>query len=121
MRHEGKVVGLAAMGDPRSLYGEFSRALALSADGRSLDSKFVGTAQAEARRYDFLKSAIQGHRREDVSAAAQRVLEDVCAGLVRNFLAATGLRRVALNGGVFANVKLNQRIAALSEVDDVFV
>jgi carbamoyltransferase len=41
--------------------------------------------------------------------------------LVRNYLAETGLRRVALNGGVFANVKLNQRIAALPEVDSLFV
>jgi carbamoyltransferase len=121
MRHEGKVVGLAAMGRPEPLYATFSRALGLSADGGSLSSEFVGPPGGEARRYEFLKQAIQGHSRENVSAAAQQVLEDVAVKLVRNFLAKTGMRRVALNGGVFANVKLNQRIAQLTEVESVFV
>ena len=122
MRHEGKVVGLAAMGNPAPLYDTFSRALGLSADGgRRLASQFVGRPDAELARLEFLRQAVQGHSREDVSAAAQRVLEDVVVKLVRTFLQETGLRLVALNGGVFANVKLNQRIAQLPEVDSVFV
>lgn len=121
MRHEGKVVGLAALGDAKPLHAAFSRAFRLSADGRHFDSEFAGQPQAEGRRYAFLKEAIQGHSREDVAAAAQQVLEEVSVQLVRNYLAETGLRRVALNGGVFANVKLNQRIAALPEVDSLFV
>ena len=121
MRHEGKVVGLAAMGNPEPLYAQFRRAFRPSADARSLDSEFVGQPQPEGRRYAFLKQAIQGHSREDVSAACQKVLEDVVLDVVRNYLVETGQRRIALNGGVFANVKLNQRIAALAEVDSVFV
>ncbi|MSP96922.1 MAG: hypothetical protein EXR29_06780 [Betaproteobacteria bacterium] len=121
MRHEGKVVGLAAMGDPAPLYDAFRRALRPSADGDRLDSEFVGQSQAEGRRHAYLKQAIQGHSRENVSAACQRVLEDGVLELVRKFLTETGQRRIALNGGVFANVKLNQRIAALPEVDSIFV
>ncbi|MBI4294354.1 MAG: hypothetical protein HY661_22975 [Betaproteobacteria bacterium] len=121
LRHEGKVVGLAAMGDHRPLYDVFSRALGVSSDGNSLSSDFIGRPQAEALRRQFLVQASAGHSRENVSAAAQRLLEDVVVRLVRNFLAETGMRKVALNGGVFANVKLNQRIAALPEVDSVFV
>jgi len=120
MRHEGKVVGLAAMGDPRPLYDAFLRALRVAADGKTLTSDFTGT-DAEARRLAYLREAIVGHSREDISAAAQQVLEDVALELIRNFLKASGQRKVALNGGVFANVKLNQRIAALPEVDAVFV
>jgi carbamoyltransferase len=121
LRHEGKVVGLAAMGDPEPLYAAFSAALKLSADGQSLSSDFIGQEQAEARRYAYLRDAIKGHSRENIAAAAQKRLEDVATELVRNFLVETGLKRVALNGGVFANVKLNQRIAALDEVEQVFV
>ena len=120
MRHEGKVVGLAAMGDPQPLYNAFRAALRLSADGFALASDFAG-AQAEARRLSHLKDAIAGHSRENISAAAQQILEDVVLDLVRNYLRHTGLRRLALNGGVFANVKLNQRIALLPELDEVFV
>ncbi len=121
MRHEGKVVGLAAMGDPGPLYDAFRRAFGTSPDQSRLDSEFVGQPQSEGRRYAYLKQAIQGHSRENVSAACQKVLEDVVLELVRKFLADTGQRRIALNGGVFANVKLNQRIAALPEVDGIFV
>ncbi len=121
LRHEGKVVGLAALGNPKPLYGAFSRALRLSADGCTTTSDFAGQSQAEARRYQYLQETIRGHSRENISAAAQQVLEDVAVALIRNFLRETGLRDVALNGGVFANVKLNQRVAVLPEVERVFV
>lgn len=121
LRHEGKVVGLAAYGNSSDLYETFLRALRLSADGQTLDSDFAGLPDAETKRYNFLKEAITGHSRENIAAAAQQVLEDVVLALVRNFLSQTGAGNVALNGGVFANVKLNQRIAELPEVEEVFI
>lgn len=121
LRHEGKVVGLAAIGDPSKLYDAMTRALRLSEDGFALDSEFAGDAQSEARRHAYLQAAIAGASREDISAATQKRLEDVAVDLVRRFLVETGMRHVALNGGVFANVKLNQRIAELAEVDRMFV
>lgn len=122
LRHEGKVVGLAAMGDPKPLYAAFTKALRLAPDGLHLDSDFSGPdRRSELRRYHYLEQAIQGHTRENVSAAAQKVLEDVVVTLVRNFLAHSSMKNVALNGGVFANVKLNQRIAELQEVGKIFV
>jgi carbamoyltransferase len=121
LRHEGKVVGLAAMGNPGPLLPAFRRALALSEDSQRFHSEFVGLPDAERRRFECLREAIKGHSREDISAAAQRLTEDVAVELVRRFLQETGERRVALNGGVFANVKLNQRIAALPHVERIFV
>ena len=117
MRHEGKVVGLAAMGDPERLYADFRRAFHVAKDGHRFASDFA----SEDERYRFLKQAIIGHSREDVAAAAQKVLEDAVIALVRRYLADTGEKCVALNGGVFANVKLNQRIAELDEVEKIFV
>lgn len=121
LRHEGKVVGLAALGDPGPLREPFCKALGLSTDGQRFSSEFGEGEKAEARRFEFLKQAISGHSRENISAACQQVLEDVVLNLVRNFLKATGMRRIALNGGVVANVKLNQRIAMMDEVEKVFV
>ena len=117
MRHEGKVVGLAAMGDSAPLYSAFCKAFHLAADGKRFASDF----STEDARFQFLKKSIIGHRREDVAAAVQKVLEDAVLDLVRRYLAETGECCVALNGGVFANVKLNQRIAELAEVDKIFV
>ena len=121
LRHEGKIVGLAALGDPCKLLGKFEKALALDVNRRTFTSAQAGLPDAEAARYAYMREAISGETRENVAAAAQQTLENAVVALVRRFLIETGCRQVALNGGVFANVKLNQRIAALDEVDSVFV
>lgn len=121
LRHEGKVVGLAAMGDPQGLMESFRPALSVAASGRSFTSAFVGKADPEAERYEHLRRTIARAKREDVAAAAQQILEDSVVALVRKFLVDTGERNLALNGGVFANVKLNQRIASLPELDSLFI
>jgi len=117
VRHEGKVLGLAAFGNPTALLSTFKHALRLSPCGTKFDSDF----EAYEDRKKFLSKSIQGHSREDVAAAAQQTLEDAYVGLVRNQITQTGLRHVAMNGGVAANVKLNQRIAALPGVESIFV
>ncbi|HLX78989.1 MAG TPA: carbamoyltransferase N-terminal domain-containing protein, partial [Burkholderiales bacterium] len=121
LRHEGKVLGLAAAGSPALLADALRKAMRLTPDGRRLDCEFVSLPFPQPRRKEFLASQINGHRREDVAAAAQIVFEDAIVTLTRNFLHESGMRRLALNGGVFANVKLNQRLAALPEVDGLFV
>ena len=129
LRHEGKVLGLAAHGDSRKLYKEFRRALRAAATtparsnypGDSFESDFVGRDDAYEARETYLKELVRAHPREDVAAAAQAVFEDAIEQVARDLLAHTGQRRLAVNGGVFANVKLNQRLAALPELDRLFV
>ena len=120
MRHEGKIVGLAAMGTYENLYDDFNKAFQLSDSGNTLSSIFSGE-DAERQRINYLKEVSDGHSREDISATTQQILEDVVLQLIKNYLKETGLRKLALNGGVFANVKLNQRIAMLPELDDIFI
>ena len=121
LRHEGKVLGLAAFGQPSALLEPFCRAMRLSADGHGFASDFAGLERALDRRHEFLAKVVRGQARETVAAAAQQVFEEVIVALVLNFLRESGQRRLALNGGVFANVKLNQRLAALPEVESLFV
>ena len=125
LRHEGKVLGLAAHGDSRKLYKDFRRALRASPRsnyyGNSFESDFVGRDDAYAAREAYLDALVQAHPRQDVAAAAQAVFEDAIEEVARDLLVRTGQRRLAVNGGVFANVKLNQRLAALPELDRLFV
>ncbi len=121
LRHEGKVLGLAAYGDPSKLADTFRHAMRLSSDGAGFDSDFAGKPRGYDAREAFLREAIRGHTRENVAAAAQAVFEEAIVALVRNFMRETGMKNLAVNGGVFANVKLNQRIAALAEVEHLFV
>lgn len=125
LRHEGKVLGLAAHGDASRLYKDFHRALRASPSrdhpGNSFDSEFVGRDDAYSAREVYLKTLVRAHPREHVAAAAQAVFEDAIVEVARDLLARTGQRRLAVNGGVFANVKLNQRLAALPELERLFV
>jgi len=51
---------------------------------------------------------------------AQRLLEQTVCHLVRWAVAATGLRKVCVGGGVGLNVKMNQALFEMAEVEDVF-
>ena len=125
LRHEGKVLGLAAHGDPQKLYKEFRRALRAAPRsnyaGNCFESDFTGRPDAYAAREAYLAGLVRAHSREDAAAAAQAVFEDAIVEVARDLLARTGKRALAVNGGVFANVKLNQRLAALPELDRLFV
>jgi carbamoyltransferase len=121
LRHEGKVLGLAAFGDPAPLRPAMAAALRASADATDFDSDFAGRPDAYALRAAHIGQAVRGRSREEVAAAAQDALESSVVAVIRSFLAQTGEKRLAVNGGVFANVKLNQRLAALPEVESLFV
>jgi carbamoyltransferase len=58
---------------------------------------------------------------EQFAYLAQRVVEHVCVSLALDAVRLTGLRRLALAGGVVSNVKATRRIRLLPEVEDVYV
>ncbi|MFO0586946.1 MAG: carbamoyltransferase C-terminal domain-containing protein [Polyangiaceae bacterium] len=112
-RHEGKIVGLAAFGDPSKLYDRVRARFNLEHD-----DYFRFTS---AQDPFFEKELVAKYSREDIAAAYQRVLEDVAVHYVKKWLARTGATRVACAGGVFANVKMNQRIMEIDGVEKMFV
>ena len=61
------------------------------------------------------------YHREDIAASAQTLLEECTVAFVRSFIAETGLKDVVLAGGIFANVKVNQRVAEIPGVESVFI
>jgi carbamoyltransferase len=118
-RHEGKVTGLAAFGDPQVCTGTFRRMI----DYRDRIVANVGPCFSPflTGRAPEIEEALTGCSREDMAAGAQHLLEEITIAYLREFLTRTQLRNVCLAGGVFGNVKLNQRILELSEVDDIYV
>ncbi|MBA2565414.1 MAG: carbamoyltransferase [Gemmatimonadetes bacterium] len=115
-KHEGKITGLAAYGSP--IYADFFRTLIDYRDGRIVN-------RGRAMYWDAIRKIRAGlpadAKREDVAASIQRVLEDVVAEYCRYWIRRSGVRDVVLSGGVFSNVKLNQRIHELDEVDELVV
>ena len=58
---------------------------------------------------------------KDLAAAAQLQLEKALVGLVKKYVAKTGIRKVCMAGGVALNCLANQKIEALEEVESLFV
>jgi carbamoyltransferase len=111
-RHEGKIVGLAAYGDPTVLrdvlLARFSRE---PGDFRILESNNIYFTRLLATQFPKI----------DVAAAYQHVLEVVATGYVEHYLRQTGTTSVVLSGGVVANVKLNQRLKEIPGVAKLFI
>lgn len=116
-RHEGKVMGLAARAEPpEALLAHIRDRLRFREPGFTRAPLF----RSEARTDPFWR-AFERWTREEIASAAQKVLEEAVVGFVQHWMRRTGRRSVALAGGIFANVKLNLRIAQLEEVERVWV
>ena len=114
-RHEGKLTGLAAWGDP----------VLKDAIGRLFHIDDAGHISTGFGSYDDMGRALgdlfDGHKREDIAASIQAFLEETVLEAVGRLVRRTGARRLGLSGGVHANVKLNQRLAEELPLDEVFV
>jgi len=71
--------------------------------------------------YHRLAKIFECRRFDHVAAAVQQFLEDVLVDWVKHCVQATGIPHVMLSGGVFMNVKANQRILDLPCVQSLYV
>ncbi len=117
-RHEGKLTGLAAWGGARGdqIYELLASHFSVNEQGE-VTSDFK--SRRAMRKYIFHIS--DGEAKEEVAAAVQRLLELNTLSSIRKLLHHYPARRIGLAGGVFGNVRLNQRIAEECDVDEVFV
>jgi carbamoyltransferase len=113
----GKVTGLAAYGDWRPAWPIVSQLFSLDRDG----TDFAVSPLWSRHRRRGLFADLSRFSPADVSAATQRRFEEVMVAYVRRAVRETGQGCVALAGGIFGNVKLNQRIAELPEVQELFI
>ncbi len=114
LRHEGKVLGLAAFGQP--VFAErLKRFYRVGEDGQ-----IKGLAPLKKIAAEIDAIATEG-KREDVAASAQQTLEDLTLASLERIVARRPSKHLGVSGGVFANVKLTQRVAARFPFEEVFV
>jgi carbamoyltransferase len=114
LRHEGKVLGLAAFGKP--IYAPRLRKFyELLDDG---EIRAVVHAREIVRTVEEIAAS---GKREDVAASVQDVLEELTLASLDRMMKRNPARNLALCGGVFANVKLTQHIAERFPFDEIFV
>tara|TARA_Y100000768_G_C23990123_1_gene691857 strand:- start:6814 stop:8658 length:1845 start_codon:yes stop_codon:yes gene_type:complete len=132
-RHEGKLTGLAAYGDANVLYDNFSNIISYDSNSKQIEFnlKKLGYGSRYIRRIKTYWRLINGTylpgdlthpllnyfgrvaknaSKEDVSAATQKIFEEIYIKYFSDMIKETGLTDLAVAGGNFANVKLNQRI-----------
>jgi carbamoyltransferase len=114
-RHEGKLTGLAAGGEPL-LYDALARHFRLGEDGL-IKSDFTSTRVMQRT----IQKICLGHSREAIAASIQKLTEDLMSGAIGHWLGRTKARRLALGGGLFANVSLNRLLAETLPLDEIFI
>ncbi len=115
-KHEGKITGLAAYGKP--IYYRMLNSLIAYAEGKTVYKGGILFGSALKRIRQLIG---EDFKKEDLASSIQMLSEDISKEHVQFWAQKTGMRRVALAGGVFSNVRINQEIHELPEIDDIFV
>ncbi len=109
---------LATGGDPDAFVfpgarGAKPTGVGRQAFARSLDFSFAGVKTALLYRLREMPEAQARERASDLAASYQAAILDALMQRIEQGLQRTGLRRVAVGGGVAANGELRRRLAAL--------
>jgi carbamoyltransferase len=114
-RHEGKLTGLAAMGEP-----VFAQEIQ-----RHFHMDDTGRIHSDVPSFRDMRLLMRGFAaktsRENIAASVQHVLEDLTQRSISRLLQDHPTRHLGVAGGVFANVKLNRLLAECLPLDEIFI
>ena len=112
-----KVMGLAPYGESENAIQEIKKIINIDPNN-SMSFKqnlaSVGLIQKKLAELLHMK------RFDNIAAAMQELYETLTLTWVKNAIKKTGIHKLAFAGGNFQNVKANQKILSLEEVDDAF-
>lgn len=121
MSHEYKVMGMAP-------YAKKDYALktldVLKEYFKIEDGSTAFTNVSGNWKWQYLKALqrdLKGHRFDNIACAVQMLFEDIIYNWVKNCIAKTEINNLVLSGGSFMNVKANNLILNLPEVDKLFI
>lgn len=114
-RHEGKITGLAAYGSPvkgEEIYNSFR-----IVEEYEIESSFENESALKA----YIRDLAKQHSPEDMAASIQYAMEKFVLDWIKNLRKDYPCKYIGMSGGVFANVRLNQKVAELDGVEQVFI
>ena len=127
---EGKLMGLAAYGEPRFL-DRLRQVVWIGGDGSfGLDHRYFefnrGRSMFSPKLVELLgppreQEGELEQRHHDLAASVQALTEEILIGMARRLHARTGLDQLCLAGGVFLNCLTNHRILEQTPFERVFV
>ncbi len=115
LRHEGKITGLAASGEP-IFYRDLAQHFAVDELGQVRSTWITYQEMQKA-----ITKLLEGAKREDAAASIQKLVEDIVLACLSRILSQAPHRHLGLSGGLFANVKLNRHLADNLSLDEIFI
>ena len=115
LEDEGKVMALADYAYPIS-DKENPLLNFFSVEGLNIKARYNSL-----KMYKELKKILWKYPSEQFANMAQKTLEHYIIKLIQNIIKETGLKKIALSGGVASNVKVNMKIRNLPECEECFV
>jgi carbamoyltransferase len=114
-KHEGKITGLAAFGK-----GKFTKQI-LSVFKVDPDLNISSTLESEKQLKDFLTKIYENTSKEELAASIQQATEILIVKWIREIQKKYDFNYIGMSGGVFSNVKLNQEVAKIENINEVFI
>ena len=114
-KHEGKITGLAALGEP--VFKDKIVEQFIITDNGKIDSKL----ESEKALYELLNSMKENTSAENLAASIQVATEEVLLKWITSLMKSFEVEYIGMSGGVFANVRLNQKVAEMKGINDVFI
>lgn len=114
-RHEGKLTGLAAFSEP-VVADDLQNHFQVDENGL-IGSDFEDFADMRLT----MRQMAEGQEPAAVAASVQKVLEDTIFTSAQRILEKHPVKKIALAGGVFANVRLNRLMCEQTGADEIFI
>lgn len=120
--HEYKVMGLAAYVSEEKYYKKPYQDLSgiISLDEKSLKFRSKFNTNLTGTSNMFLKDHMQRVRFDNLSAAMQKMTEELVIRWIKAGIKNTGIKTAVCTGGVFMNVKMNQKIQDMPEIEKIY-
>ncbi len=120
LRHEGKLLGLAASGNPENVEKILENYIKFNKN----NLQFENIGGYYDKVYNKLKKDLANFSREDIAAGIQAHSEKLTIEYISSIIKKFSFNKkinLFLAGGIFANIKINQRISEIDLVQSCYI
>lgn len=120
LEHEYKVMGLAAYVEDKKADALYEKMKGLvTTNPKTLQIRT--TVNSQLFKLGYLDDFFKEYRFDYISSVTQKITEIVLTNWISNAIKKTKITNILLSGGVFMNVKANQKISEVSTVKKLFI
>jgi carbamoyltransferase len=117
--HENKVMGLAPYGKASHCIQKMREIINIDKRNPLVFKNRIGCVGIYVQ--PKLRKLLANQRFDNIAAAAQQHLEELVKSWVLSAVKSTGVKRLALAGGIFLNVKLNKLLRETEDIEEIFI